>query len=90
MNLQGEGSSVRTSNWYSAGWKTDRTRKGGRAGEGGGDTPIVMERADEKKGEGRRAGNKLWARGVWRTCALRICIRWRVNARGTRLVTVER
>lgn len=36
---QGEGSSARTLNWYNAGWQTDRTRKGGRADEGG-DAPI--------------------------------------------------
>lgn len=75
-----EKSSARTFSRYSACYKVDGTLEGKgerrRADRDGKDERRVEGGEREEEGRGRgagatRAGNKLWARGVWRTCCAR-------------------
>lgn len=73
----GEKSSARTFSRYSACYKVDGTLEGKgerrRADRDGKDERAESVRREEGRGRGgaTRAGNKLWTRGVWRTCCAR-------------------
>lgn len=70
-----EKSSARTFSRYSACYKVDGTLEGKgerrRADRDGKDERAESVRRRDEEGGATRAGNKLWARGVWRTCCAR-------------------